>query len=288
MSARRIVIGYDGSQGAERALRWGLVEAARTGGDVEVVYAVAWPDYLPAASMVPGPPVWPDLSAESAAEGMLETVAGQVRAQFRHVPVTAVVRRGAAAQILCDRSREAALVVVGGRSHGAFAEVLLGSVASAVAAHADCTVVVAGDREPLPVVDPVLLGLDESAHADRAAGFAFDQAAARGVTLHVVRAWMPPPDPWIGSPSVDREEVAVAERVAVGEQVTAWREKFPSVPVNIDVVVGHPYRVLTEAARGAQLVVLGARGRGGLRGPSLGSVTRHLLHQRGATVAVVR
>jgi nucleotide-binding universal stress UspA family protein len=147
---------------------------------------------------------------------------------------------------------------------------------------------VAGEREPLPAVEPVLLGLDESAQADRTAGFAFDQAAARGVTLHVVRAWMPPPDPWIGSPSVDREEVAFAEQVAVRAQLIAWREKFPSVPVDVDVIVGHPYQVLTKAARRAQLVVLGARGRGGFRGLLLGSVTRHLLHQRGATVAVVR
>jgi nucleotide-binding universal stress UspA family protein len=287
MSAGRIVIGYDGSPGSERALRWGLAEAARTHAGVELVCAVAWPNYLPAASMATGAVVWPDLGAEKAVEAMLAATGARTRTQFPHVPVTIVVERGPAAPVLCDRSRGAALLVVGGRSHGAFAEVLLGSVAAAVVTHADCTVVVAGDREPA-AVGPVLLGLDESAGADLAAEFAFEQAAARGVSVRAVRAWMPPPDPWIGSPSVDRAEVTVAERVAVREQLAAWRVKYPSVRVDIGVIVGHPYRVLTEAAQHAQLVVLGARGRGGLRGLRLGSVTRHVLHQRGATVAVVR
>lgn len=288
MPESRIVIGYDGSQGAEHALRWGLVEAVRTHSDVELVYAWNWPNYLPAASMVPGTSVWPDLGAEKAVGELLATAVAQVRAEFPHVAVTTTEQRGSAASVLCDRSQDAALLVVGRRSHGAFTEVLLGSVAAAVAAHAHCTVVVAADRKPPATTGPVLLGLDESAHADRTAGFAFDQAAARGVTLQVVRAWMPPPDPWIGSPFVDREEIAVAEHVAVSEQLTGWRQKYPSVPVDIHVIVGHPYRVLTEAARRAQLAVLGARGRGGLRGLRLGSVTRHVLHHGSTTVAIVR
>lgn len=287
MSVRRIVIGYDGSPGSERALRWGLVEAARTHAGVELVCAMAWPNYLPVAAMVPGTAGWPELGAEKAAEGMLAETGARARTQFPHVPVSLVVDRGPAAPVLCDRSKGAALLVVGGRSHGVFAEILLGSVAAAVVTHADCTVVVAGDGEPR-AVGPVLLGLDESAGADLAAGFAFEQAAARVASVRVVRAWMPPPDPWIGSPAVDRDEVTVAERVAVREQLAAWRAKYPSVRVDIEVVVGHPYRVLTEAAQHAQLVVLGARGRGGLQGLRLGSVTRHVLHQRDATVAVVR
>jgi nucleotide-binding universal stress UspA family protein len=287
MSARLIVIGYDGSQGAERALRWGLEEAVRVGADVQLVYALTWPNYLPAASMVPGTPVWPDQDTEPMVQHMLSAAVARACAQFPQVTVTPVVERGPAALILCERSSGAALLVVAGRRHGAFAEVLLGSVAAAVATHAHCTVVVAGDREPGPA-EPVLLGLDESAHADRTAGFAFDQAAARGVGVRAVRAWLPPPDPWIGSSSVDREELAIAERVAVREQLAAWRDKYPELPVEIDVIAGHPYRVLTEATRRAQFVVLGARGRGGFGDLRLGSVTRHVLHERGATVAVVR
>jgi nucleotide-binding universal stress UspA family protein len=65
-------------------------------------------------------------------------------------------------------------------------------------------------------------------------------------------------------------------------------KKFPSVPVVVNSVVGHPYKVLTEAARDAQLVVVGARGRGGFRDLRLGSVTRYVLHHGTGTVAVVR
>jgi nucleotide-binding universal stress UspA family protein len=199
-----------------------------------------------------------------------------------------VTHRGPAAPVLRDRADGAALLVVGSHSHRAIAGLLLGSVAEAVTAHSLSSVVVV--REPVPPIDdrPVVLGLDESEHTDAAIGFAFEQAAALGVPLRAVHAWMPPTDPWIGSPSVDREEVAVGERSWAGKLLVGWRERFPLVPVTLESVAGHPYNVLTESASDAQLIVVGARGRGGFHGLHLGSVTRHLLHHGSSTIAVIR
>jgi nucleotide-binding universal stress UspA family protein len=288
MSASTVVVGYDGSPGAENALGWALGEAGRRHAAVVLVYALASSSYAPAASMVPGGVVWPDMGAERVAEEILEAAIAKARADCPDVPVTAATDRGSAALVLQDRSEHAGLVVVGGHSHHAFAGLLLGSVAASVAAHAYCSVVVV--RNPrLPIDDrPVVLGLDESAHADAAARFAFEQAAARGVAVRAVHAWMPPADPWIGSPSVDREEIAVGEQLWARDLLAGWTERFSSVPVSVASVVGHPYKVLTESAQDAQLVVVGARGRGGFRDLRLGSVTRYVLHHGITTVAVVR
>ena len=45
---------------------------------------------------------------------------------------------------------------------------------------------------------------------------------------------------------------------------------------------------LLDVAKGADLLVVGTRGRGGFTGLLLGSVSQHLLHHSACTVAVVR
>jgi nucleotide-binding universal stress UspA family protein len=67
------------------------------------------------------------------------------------------------------------------------------------------------------------------------------------------------------------------------------REKeYPDVTVLRQVSVGSPRTALLTAAVGAQLVVVGARGRGGLSGMSLGSVAQAVLHYAPCPVAVIR
>jgi nucleotide-binding universal stress UspA family protein len=191
MSASKIVVGYDGTPGAEYALGWALDEARRRHASVELVYALVWPSYAPAASMVPGTVVWPDMGADRVVNDILAAAVDRARLDHPDVPVAVESDRGPATLVLQDRSEHAGLVVVGGHSHHAFAGLLLGSVAAAVAAHAFCSVVVRDSGSPTDD-RPIVLGLDESAHAEAAAQFAMEQAAARGVALRAVHAWMPP------------------------------------------------------------------------------------------------
>lgn len=288
MSASKVVVGYDGTPGAEYALSWALREARRLGTSVELVYALSRATYVPAAFMVPGTVIWADHMAMRAIQDMLATAVDKSGADYPDVPITMVTDRESAVPALRQRAAGAALLVVGSHSHRAITGLLLGSVAEAVTAHSPSSVVVV--REPVRPLDdrPVVLGLDESIHADAAIRFAFEHADARGVPLRAVHAWMPPVDPWIGPPSIDRDEVAVGERSWAGRLLDGWREKFPSVPVTVESVAGHPVRVLVESTLTAQLVVVGARGRGGFPGLLLGSVPRHLLHHGSSTIAVIR
>jgi nucleotide-binding universal stress UspA family protein len=288
MSANKVLVGYDGTPGADHALGWALREARRLGTSAELVYALSQAAYVPAAFMVPGTVIWADHMAMQAVRDMLVEAVDKARAGYPDVPITALTDRGAAELVLRTRAADAALLVVGSHSHRAIAGLLLGSVAEAVTAHASCPVIVV--REPvLPIDDRlVVLGLDESIHADTAIRFAFEQAATLGVPLRAVHAWIPPSDPWNTSPSVDREDAAVGERSWVSRLLDGWREKFPAVAVTAESVAGHPGRVLIESTLDAQLVVVGARGRGGLHDLLHGSVARHLLHHGSSTIAVIR
>ena len=69
--------------------------------------------------------------------------------------------------------------------------------------------------------------------------------------------------------------------------VTSWEKAHPDVELHRLVTVRSPREALLTAARDAQLLVLGSRGRGGLHGMMLGSVSQALLFHAPCPVAVV-
>jgi nucleotide-binding universal stress UspA family protein len=69
--------------------------------------------------------------------------------------------------------------------------------------------------------------------------------------------------------------------------MTEHEKEHPEVTVLRQVASGAPRSALLTAATGAQLLVAGSRGLGGLKGMSLGSVAATLLHHSPCPVAVV-
>jgi nucleotide-binding universal stress UspA family protein len=284
MTAKRIIVGDDRSADAGAAARWALDEAARTGALVEFFYAYEWPEWAPAASMIPAPAVWPDGETDRAIrESMHEAVTAATQSHPGVRTQISMVHAGAALTLI-ERSTDASLVVVGSRGHSAVAG-LLGSVSVAVSAHAHCPVIVVrGDAAP---TRPVVVGVDDSASAHLALDFAVEQAATRRVPLRVIRTWPPVTGIWADSAMVTRT-VTADERRPLDELVAGWRDKYPQLDITAEAVVDHPANALALASTTAQLLVLGTRGRGAIRGMLLGSVSQHLLHHSACTVAVVR
>jgi nucleotide-binding universal stress UspA family protein len=283
MTVKKIIVGFDRSPDARAAAGWALHEAARTGAMVEFLYAYEWPTWAPAASMVPSPAVWPDGETVRAIHDMLHHAVVCAKLTYPEVRTTISIVHAPAALTLRDRSAEASMIVLGSHGHNAIASV--GSVSVAISAHAHCPVVVVRG-EPVPGA-PVVVGVDDSDCAQLALTFAFDQAAARGVSLRVVRAGTFALGIWEERPTV-AETIVEREEDSLHDLVAGWQQKYPEVEVSTTFVVGHPAEALTSASVGAQLVVVGSRGRGAFRGMLLGSVSQHLLHRSPCTVAVVR
>lgn len=132
----RILVGVDGSEASIEALRQAQRLAVPLGAKV---LANAYWDY---------PQVYTGyvmMGIEGFEERAGEILAEAVKAAFGDETPSNVVStlvRGHPRESLIDASRDADMVVVGRRGHGGFGGLLLGSVSSALVAHAHCPVLV--------------------------------------------------------------------------------------------------------------------------------------------------
>jgi nucleotide-binding universal stress UspA family protein len=275
-----VVVGVDGSESALEASRWAAREAGRRGAGLRLVQAFSWPQTHHVGEVGRG-----QRSVRRVAEEQLAaaaTAAGQAAAG---VVETALVE-GFPVPVLVAESRAAQLVVVGDRGLGGFTGLLLGSVAVGLAAHAAAPVaVVRGDAV---AEGPVVVGVDGSALSEAALAAAYEAAAARRVRLVAVHTWWDIlVDPSF-APLVDWDAIEGEAHRVLAERLAGWAEKYPEVEVRRVVERDRPAPALLEQAAGAQLVVVGSRGRGGLAGMLLGSVSHNVLHHSPCPVLVVR
>jgi nucleotide-binding universal stress UspA family protein len=135
-------------------------------------------------------------------------------------------------------------------------------------------------REHRPVTTGrIIAGIDGSSGADAALRWAAGEADIRDAELVALMAWgyldqHPVPghegfDPSYGQG--DAEEAAT--------EYVARALGSPHRPVTVQAVCDLPARALLEAAAGADLLVMGARGVGGFRGLLVGSVTQRCLNE---------
>jgi nucleotide-binding universal stress UspA family protein len=279
-----IVVGIDGSENSDHALDWAAAEAARHAVPLHLLHAVNL-DWLVAAALISEP------SEQPSADQQLDLACARVRDAFPDLRVSAQVTTGSPAHDLVDSSRNARQVVLGAHGSGR-SRVPLGSVATAVSAHASCPVVVVRPyASPDQQNQPVVVGVDGSALSGRAVDFALEHAATTGKRLVAVHAWwlefiegavVTTPDSPQWNRARQRMEVGVAESLA------GHRERYPEVDVATQFVQARPAVALTKASRDASLLVMGSRGRGGFSGLLLGSASREVLMQAHCPVAVVR
>lgn len=290
-----VVVGVDGSSSGYAAVELAAGEARLRGTGLHVVHALTWPP-TPigpgAPGYVPGEEaVLPEEALRRAADGYLADAVSRARSVAPGTEVTTEIVTGEALPTLVALSHSAPLVVVGSRGRSSFTDLLVGSVATQLASHARCPVLVArGTSNPS---GSIVVGVDGSPAGRPATDFAFAEASLRQVPLVAVHAWSewsvppsPPKDssaPYAKKPGMLRED---EERV-LAEALSGCGETWPDVSVERRTVHGRTREGLIEAAKDAQLLVVGTRGRGGFSGMLLGSVSQAALHHAHCPVVVV-
>ena len=282
----RVVVGVDGSESSLEAVRLAAREAALRHCPLHVVHAFVWA--LMNVPLGPHPLGPPDGGLRNEAERLVKTALEEAETAAPGVPVTSEIIDGAAAPVLIGEASDARMVVVGDRGLGGFSGLIVGSVAVQLTSHATCPVVVV--RGEARSGKFIAVGVDGSEVSNRAVGFAFEEASLRGVPLAVVHAWRFPvsAEPGDMLPLVyDQEELAADEERLAAEATMGWSERYPDVEVIRRLHRGHPAKALVEESDRAELVVVGARGRGGFTGLLLGSVSQAVLHHSHCPVAIV-
>ncbi|GAA2607792.1 universal stress protein [Paractinoplanes durhamensis] len=128
-------------------------------------------------------------------------------------------------------------------------------------------------------------GTDTSLHA---VAWAAREAERRAVPLRIVHAY-----DWDWRESrldIGNDYIDIAREVAEGIVAQAGRRAHtvaPRITIQTDLLVGHAVPKLLEVSDGAELLVLGRRGRGGFAGLLLGSVSQRLAVHATCPVVVV-
>jgi nucleotide-binding universal stress UspA family protein len=166
--------------------------------------------------------------------------------------------------------------------------VLVGSTTLAVATRSACPVVAWRGEALGPTDQPVVVGIDEDRISHAALAIAFELADCLGVGLTAVYAMSPRRAPGeVNIPFiVDWEALEGQARLRLSDIVAPVADRWPNVRVTCAVEIGRASRAIQRHATGAQLVVVGSRGRGQVVSALLGSTGLSLLHHSPAPVVL--
>jgi len=255
-----VVCGVDGSPQSADAVAQGAQLAAQ---GARLFALSAWDPGLAIHAGIHAQEVAVDLREESltALERVKEIAPRIEGLHFKGAPVACLL--SAASNLSAD------LISVGAHGTSRTAGIVFGSVASAMAHHASCSVLIARKAEGefpgriLHAGD----GSPESQEAARTAGVIARRCGGSATTLHVSHGGT--------SPSALAEESLSLIQATGVEPVGLFKE-------------GSPHRTIVETAHsmGAALIVLGSRGLTGLK--ALGSVSEHVAHHAPCSVLIVR
>lgn len=296
-----VLLGFDASDHSVRALYYAARAAQRLDCPLTVVTAYTVPTMAYAdATLVPSVPA--EVARLAAAHELLERAGEHLRGYPGEVDLR--TEHGDAAGVLVGLSAQARIAVVGARGRGGFLGRLLGSVSSALPAHAHCPTVVVPEQyeidlgegvdrfAPQQLDAPVVAGVDLYQLNRPALEHAVEAARLRQAPLELL-AVMPRPDAWgtaymawlPDANILEKHQQELTKELEV--LVESLRQAHPELTISGTALVADPAPSLLAATETAQLTVLGTRGHGRVVSTLLGSVSRAVLSKAQGPVMVV-
>lgn len=133
----------------------------------------------------------------------------------------------------------------------------------------------------------IVVGVDGFESSKAALRWAIHQAKLTGAVVEAVTAWQVPAGTGL-VPIADMPDYQDDARTVLAEVITELRTTGTEVEVRPRVVHGRAAQVLVDEADGAELLVVGCRGHGGLTEALLGSVGQFCVHHAPCPVVIMR
>lgn len=276
-----VVVGVDASEASQGALDWAADAAMARRCVLEVVHAVRQPAW--------GFDLDLDHVLEQQGKNLLEASAERAERALPGLRVRTVLSTDTPTGALLARAHDAALLVVGSRGPDVLGGGPAGSAGYRLAASARCPVALVPARRG-STARTVVVGVDGSPDGRAALAVAVAEAELAGARVEVVRGWDAPE--LHESAGHVRHGLADAlreqEATALRELLAPVRARHPDVPIVQRVVRGRPARALLDAARDAELLVVGAHGASGGDPSVLGAVSHAVVLHATCPVVVAR
>ncbi len=285
----RILFATDGSEDSELAATTAVGLAKITGSELHVLHVgAAVPENFEATDVEPGPTEREARRILDEQLKKIENVGGTVAQSH--------LRMGGVAEEVIELAEELStgLIVLGSRGRGRIRRLVMGSVSDSVVRHAPCPVMVTRWK---PIVFPakILVATDGSEEADLAAKTAADLATRTGSELHISHVGKLLTHGGyagveVGSLPAGSQELLDREAKELMEaQLERMREAGASV-TEAHLMSGRADEEIIFLAEqiGADLVVVGSRGLGGIRRALLGGVSDSVVRHAHCPVLVVR
>jgi nucleotide-binding universal stress UspA family protein len=279
-----VVVGVDGSAGSGAALEWAVGYAQQRRRPLLIVNGAG--DPRRSSQLVGLDDARRELRTE--ARRVTEQALAVARRIAPELDIGVAAPLHDARQALLDLAERASIVVVGTRGLGPVRALLLGSVSTALAAHAVCPVAVVRPAErDQDGRAPVVVGADGTEASIAALDLAFEVASTERRPLVAVHSWSS--DDTFADPASYQQGVdAIQEHTRVlAESLAGYEEKYPDVSAERRLPRSSAPDTLVELSETAALVVVGSRGRSGLRSLA-GSVSRAVVEHAHCTVVVTR
>ncbi len=133
----------------------------------------------------------------------------------------------------------------------------------------------------------IVVGVDGFESSRAALRWAIRQARLTGAVVEAVTAWhIPAGTGWV--PTADMPDYQEDAFTVLSEAIAGMCTIDPDVQVCPRVVEGQAGQVLVAAAEGADLLVVGSRGHGGLAEALLGSVGQYCVYHAPCPVVIMR
>jgi nucleotide-binding universal stress UspA family protein len=234
----------------------------------------------------------------------IDDVAAAVRAfapeALAGLETDVVVQAGDPSRVIVEQAiaKAADLLVIGTHGRSGFDRLLSGSVAEKVLRRAPCPVLLIPPHAPtVPAGGTpfrrLLCAVDFSDASEQALGFALELGCGMGgqVTVITVLEWLAeePPLAYPGFNVAPYRAHLAADAGARLRALVASATGPEPCPIDQVVAFGRPYRGILEvaAAKGSDLIVVGAHGRGAVGRALFGSTTQQIVRGAACPVLVV-